>query len=316
MGERVAGIALALLAGALLAVQSRINGELGTRLHDGVLAALISFGSGLLVLLAWTAASRRMRASARRVVRAVHNKELRWWQLCGGASGAFLVASQGLAITSIGVAVFTVAVVGGQTASGLVVDRIGLGPAGPQPVSLVRVGAAVGAVAAVAVAVSDRMAAPAALGLATLPLLAGFALSWQQAVNGQVAVAAGSPQPAALVNFTAGTTVLVLAGAVAVAVKGVPSQWPHEEWLYAGGVLGIPVIVLSALVVRWIGVLLLGLAAVAGQITTALVLDLVTPAGGNAPTAATVAGCALALTVVTVAGLGHGSMPRSARMAR
>lgn len=308
-GRRAMGVALALLAGALLAVQSRLNGELGERLGDGVLAALISFGGGLLVLAAGTVASRRMRDGARRVVAATRAGQLRWWQLCGGASGAYLVACQGLTVGSIGVAVFTVAAVAGQAASGLVVDRLGLGPAGHQPVTVTRVVSAVAAVAAVVVAVSDRLAAPTALGLAALPLLAGFALSWQQAVNGRVAVAARGPLPAALVNFTAGTAVLVAASAAVLAARGLPATFPPQAWLYGGGLLGIPVIALAAVVVRWIGVLLLGLATVAGQIVTALALDVLSPAAGR-PAAVTVIGCLLALAVVTVSALS-----RSARMA-
>jgi bacterial/archaeal transporter family-2 protein len=307
MKLRAAGIALALLAGAFLAVQSRINGELGTRLHDGVLAALISFGSGLLVLLAWVVASRRMRQGARRVAAAMRRRELRWHQLCGGASGAYLVTCQGLTISTIGVAVFTIAVVGGQTASGLLVDRLGVGPAGPTPVTATRLLAAAGAVVAVAIAVSDHLSAPQKLGLAVLPLLAGFALSWQQAVNGRVAVAARGAMPATLVNFTAGTTVLVVVTAATLVMRGLPREWPHEAWLYAGGMLGIPVIGLSVLVVRWVGVLLLGLASVAGQIVTALALDVVTPAAGGPPSVTTVVGSALALIVVTIAGIGRGT---------
>jgi transporter family-2 protein len=310
-GRRAAGVGLALLVGALLAVQSRINGELGQRLHDGVLAALISFGSGLLVLLAATAVSARLRAGVRRVAEAVRRYELHWWHLCGGASGAYLVACQGLTIGSIGVAVFTVAAVAGQAASGLVVDRLGLGPAGPQPVTAARVAGAAGAVVAVLVAVSDRLAAPAALGLAALPLMAGFALSWQQAVNGRVAAAARAPTPAALVNFTAGTAVLVAVASVSTALRGVPSAFPPQAWLYAGGLLGIPVIVLAALVVRWIGVLLLGLATVAGQIVAALALDLVSPAAERPLSPVTVLGCLLALaSVAAVAATGPSHRPR------
>jgi bacterial/archaeal transporter family-2 protein len=311
-GRRMMGITLALLAGALVAVQSRINGELGERLHDGVLAALISFGGGLLVLLAAAVVSARLRAGVRRVAAAARRGELNWWQLCGGVSGAYLVACQGLTISSIGVAVFTVAVVAGQAASGLVVDRLGLGPAGPQPVTWLRVGAAIGAVIAVLIAVSDRLAAPAVLGLAVLPLLAGFGLSWQQAVNGRVAVAARGPLPATLVNFTAGATVLAVVTAVTTALRGLPAAFPGQAWLYAGGLLGIPVIVLAALVVRWIGVLLLGLATVAGQIVTALALDVFSPAAGTTPSVATVAGCLLALVVVVATGLPRATPSRSA----
>jgi transporter family-2 protein len=41
--------------GMLVAVQSRLNGELGGILGDGIPAALISFGTGLLILLVATA---------------------------------------------------------------------------------------------------------------------------------------------------------------------------------------------------------------------------------------------------------------------
>ena len=43
-------LVIALLCGALVALQSRINGELGSRLGDGFTAAAISFGSGLVIL--------------------------------------------------------------------------------------------------------------------------------------------------------------------------------------------------------------------------------------------------------------------------
>src|SRR3712207_1698340 len=49
---RVAGAALAALGGVALAVQGRINGQLGHLMHDGVFAALISFGTGTILLVA------------------------------------------------------------------------------------------------------------------------------------------------------------------------------------------------------------------------------------------------------------------------
>ncbi|MCY7411694.1 MAG: DMT family transporter, partial [Salinibacterium sp.] len=42
----------AVVCGALVALQSRINGELGAELGDGYLAAFISFGSGFVVMVA------------------------------------------------------------------------------------------------------------------------------------------------------------------------------------------------------------------------------------------------------------------------
>lgn len=50
-GRRIAGVGLATGSGVLVALQSRINGELGVRLADGIAAAVVSFGLGLLILL-------------------------------------------------------------------------------------------------------------------------------------------------------------------------------------------------------------------------------------------------------------------------
>ena len=45
---------LAALSGAMIAIQARANGELSHRLNNGLQAALISFGSGLIILFAIT----------------------------------------------------------------------------------------------------------------------------------------------------------------------------------------------------------------------------------------------------------------------
>lgn len=305
---------IAVVVGAVFALQARINGELGERLHDGVAAALVSFGTGLALLLGYTALSARMRAGLGKVAAAVRTGRLRWWHLAGGACGGYVVACQGLTVASLGVAVFTIALVGGQVVSGLVVDRLGLGPAGSHPITVQRVAGAAAAVLAVLVTVSDRLSAPGALVLAALPLLAGIGTSWQQAVIGQVGVAAGDPVPAALVNFVGGSTVLTAASAVLAIVRGPPADWPGEPWLYAGGPLGIVVIAGATLVVRWIGVLLLVLGTVAGQVLGALLLDVTVPAAEDRLSAATAAGAVLALAAVAVTALTR--LGRSAKMNR
>ena len=43
---RPLAISLSVIAGALIAVQSRVNGELAIALQDGLFAALLSFGVG------------------------------------------------------------------------------------------------------------------------------------------------------------------------------------------------------------------------------------------------------------------------------
>ena len=302
--------------GVAMAVQARINGELARRIDDGLVAALLSFLGGLVLLVLLAAAVPPMRTGLRRVREALVTRRLRPHQLLGGIFGAYLVATQGLTVAAIGVAVFTVAVVAGQAASSLLVDRAGLGPGGPQPVSAPRVLGAVLALAAVALAMSDRLSAPQSLelstsvGLVALPALAGVGIAWQQAVNGRVAAAArgiGNPLagmlPAALVNFTVGILALVLVTGVEVAIRGLPGPLPAQPWLYLGGPLGVLFIGTAAAVVPITGVLLLGLGTVAGQLIGAVLLDVFVPTGEGHLTTTTLIGTGLTLVAVTVIAL-------------
>ncbi|MDO3701185.1 DMT family transporter [Micromonospora sp. C28SCA-DRY-2] len=303
--RRIVGVGLAIASGVAVAVQSRINGELGVRLADGIAAAVVSFGLGLLVLLVLVPATPTGRRGLAALRRALAAGELRPVQCLGGVCGAFLVASQGLTIGALGVAVFTVAVVAGQSASSLAVDRAGVGPAGRQPVTGQRLAGAGLTVVAVLLAVGDRFGDPAALALAVLPLLAGVAIAWQQAVNGRVRVATGSALTATLVNFTAGTLALLVTFAVDLAVRGRPTGGlPSEPWLYLGGPIGIVFIALAAAIVRFTGVLLLGLATIAGQVVGAVLVDLVLPTAASHPGPATLLGAALTLVAVVVAAVG------------
>ncbi|MER5700777.1 DMT family transporter [Micromonospora sp. NPDC002296] len=301
-GRRITGVGLAVASGLAVAVQSRINGELGVRLADGIAAAVVSFGLGLLVLLVLVPATPAGRRGLSALRAALADGSLRPWQCLGGVFGAFLVASQGLTIGTLGVAVFTVAVVAGQSGSSLLVDRAGIGPTGRQAVTPNRLVGAALTVLAVLLAVGDRLGDPGTLGLAVLPLLAGIGLAWQQAVNGRVRAASGSALAATLVNFTVGTVALLVTFAVGVAVRGGPAgSLPTEPWLYLGGPIGIVFIAIAAAIVRFTGVLLLGLATIAGQVVGAVLLDLVLPTAASHPGVATLLGAALTLVAVVIA---------------
>ncbi|MCW2502573.1 MAG: hypothetical protein JWO79_857 [Actinomycetia bacterium] len=294
LDARSAAIAAVVLANCGAAAQARINGELGSRLHDGILAGLISMTGGLLVLLLIVPVTAAGRRSVRRVRDALRSGELRWWQVLGGINGGLFVASQGLTAAALGVTVFTVAVVAGTSAGSLLVDRAGLGPGGKLPFTPARITGAVLCVAAVVVAGRGRLGGTGLLVI--LPLVAGAGLAWQMAVNGRVREAAKSPFAAALVNFAVATVALTLVFGIELAVRGAPTgRAPHDWWLYLGGLPGVIVIAVAAATVRRIGVLVLGLAGVAGQLTGALAID---AAGGRAPMAATWAG--VILTVIAV----------------
>ncbi|WP_344214758.1 DMT family transporter [Kribbella sancticallisti] len=307
--HQLIGLSAAFGIGMLVAVQSRLNGELGHRLDDGIAAALVSFGSGLVLLLIGCAAVPRIRRSLARVWQTIRSPSggLRWWQCVGGLAGAFLVVTQSTTVAVIGVAVFTVAVVAGQAVSSLVVDRLGFGPAGPQPYTPLRVVGAVVALVAVVLAVSDRLNHPSGLLLALLPALGGVGTAVQQAINGRVARTA-SPDAygavaAGVVNFLIGTSALVVAFAIDLLLRGTPNSLPSDPWLYFGGACGVIFISAAASVVRVVGVFVLGLGTIAGQLIASLFIDLFVPASDQEVTLPVVAGTVLALVAVVVASL-------------
>ena len=291
------------LIGALYAVQSRVNGELGHQMGDGFAAAVISFGSGLVILSLGLIVFRRGRRGLQLVARAVSAKNLSWWHLFGGLAGALFVLAQGLVAAPLGIALFTVAVVAGQTVSGVLMDRFGIGPGGRRPLHASKIGGALLALVAVAFTVSGELHASGALWLFALPLIAGIGQGWQQAVNGQVRVTAQSALTATFLNFLTGTVALVLAALVHGLLVGFALDLPSAPWLYTGGVIGCIFIAGAAVVVRTTGVLMLGLGIVAGQLVCALALDLLAPSAGHPIGVTTVVGSALALVAVIIAAM-------------
>ena len=299
---RIAGALLAGLGGVGLAVQGRVNGQLGHVLGDGVFAAVISFGVGLALLIPAVALFPASRRGVGRLVRAVRTRRLRWWECLGGTCGGFVVAAQGITVALLGVAVFTVAVVAGNVVSGLFVDRAGIGPGGPRPITPARATGAALAVAAVLVAVSDRLGDPSGLWLAVLPALAGLGLAWQVAVNGLVRREAGEVLVPTTVNFGTGMLALLVALAVDLVLRGPPPALPGQWWLYIGGALGTFAVSTAVFAVRLIGVLVLSLASVAGQLVGAVGLDLVVPTAGGL-SVVSVVGATITMVAVAIAAL-------------
>ena len=273
----LAGLPLAVGAGLAIPVQGRINGALGTRLNDGIAAAVVSFSTGLVVMILISLLLPRGRAGLARILPAVRSRAFPRIYVLAGGIGALFVFAQSFTVGILGVALFTVATVTGQTVSGLLVDKLGIGPAGRKPVTAIRVIGCLLTIAAVAWAVSPRFAAaggtpgmsadggagpdgPAALLVPLLlPVAAGFLMSFQQAMNGTATVHYGTPIAATLVNFVAGSVVLWTAYAVKVSVAGPGNPLPAEWWYYLGGPMGCVFIGLGALLVRSLGVLVTGL---------------------------------------------------------
>lgn len=291
----------AVLVGVLTALQARVNGQLGLRLEDGLVAAVVSFGSGLIIMIGLAVALPTGRRGFAALITGVRSRGIPWWMLAGGAAGALTVATQGVAVGIIGVSLFTVGMVAGQALSGLVLDRIGYGPAGVVAVTVPRVVGGVLALVAVGIALSGDGLSGIPLWMLALPLLTGIGIAWQQATNGRLRQRVGTPLIATLVNFVGGTLILAVAAAVHVAVVGLPSGFPPEAWLYIGGAIGVVYIVMSASLVAHTGVLLLGLGAVVGQLGASIALDALWPAPASPGLAQELAMVLVALLSIFVA---------------
>ena len=319
MTSRLLWAALAFVGGALLSVQSRMNGELATVFGHGLDAALWSFGSGTVALTVALLVFRPMRSGLGSLRGALADRRLRWYQCVGGAMGGLFVLCQSYAVPLAGVALWTVAVVGGQTASGMGVDRLGIGPAGRLPVTAGRGVAAVLAVAGVLVAVGGRVSTTDATVVlpVVLSVLAGVSLAVQSGINGRVGVASGNAFTTAWLNFTLGLTVLVLliVPEVLLGQFGLPNSLDAPWWAWWGGLLGVAVVAAGVVGVRYLGVLLQLLLMLVGQLSAAALLDLVNPATRSTVTPVVLFGLLVTLGAAALAGISATRARRAERRA-
>jgi transporter family-2 protein len=297
---------LAALSGAMIALQARANGELSLRLDNGLQAALVSFSSGLLIILLITPLSPHIKEGIKNLRTAVANKEIARWKLFAGALGGSFVAIQTQIVPLIGVAIYSVASIAGQTAMSLVVDRIGLTGGGKKLISPRRVIAAVLTVIAVLVSVWDRIDANNLSLLAvTAGCIAGAVVGVQRALNGQINEHSHQSFTTSLLNFITGTTFLVILILIGVALgKNDLSPLPAGPWwIYTGGVIGVIYIAFTSTIVQHLGVLTFTLFSVGGQLAGSLVIDLVSPTDGVSVSAYLITGLAMTYVGVIAGGV-------------
>ena len=308
---------LAALSGLMIALQARANGELSHRINNGLEAALVSFGSGLIIIAVIAAFNPAIKEGIRNLRAAVANKEIARWKLLAGALGGSFVAIQTHIVPLIGVAIYSVASIAGQTAMSLVVDRIGLTGGGKKLISKRRVAAAVLTVLAVFVSVFDRIDAKnLSLFAVVLGCIAGAVVGVQRALNGQINEHSHQSFTTSLLNFITGTSllmILILGGVLIGKIELVPlpaGPW----WIYTGGVIGVIYIAFTSTIVQHLGVLTFTLFSVGGQLVGSLIIDLISPTNGVNVSAYLVTGIVMTYLGVIAGGVSSSRVQKPKRL--
>jgi len=291
-------IILAFVAGIAATLQAGISGQLAHELNDGIMAALISniggtIFTGLFLL------NPEVRKKGKKLFKDVISGKFAKWQLLGGVAGAIYISTASSTVSIIGTGLFTVILVASQNMSGIVVDRFGLSSGSRKKITPKRASAAVIGIAAVLLSVTDFQGKILWIPIVAV-VLAGLAVTVQFALNGRVTKASNS-QVSAFINFPMSMITVCITLFLMNLFGKEWNTWPNQWWLYTAGFLGAVVVFLAAATIRTLGVLLFGLASVAGQLITSIALDVILPNANINVGWALISGAGLMLLAVYLA---------------
>jgi transporter family-2 protein len=296
---------MAAATGMLIAVQARANGQLSHLMKNNIEAALVSFSSGLIAIVVVAIFNPAIRRGITQLRAAVRAKSIAKWRLGAGALGGAAIATQTHTVPLIGVAVYSVTAIAGQTAISLLVDKVGLGGGTPQRISSRRVIAAAITIAAILISVFDKLQVSTYSAAAViLSTLAGCVIGIQRALNGSINVHSGQSYTTSLLNFVMGSLFLLVFMFVMIIIRGdhlygLPT---HPWWIYLGGVTGVIYIAMASTVVQNLGVLTFTLFSVGGQLVGSLLLDVLLPTPGASITGYLITGIVMTYIGVFVGG--------------
>jgi transporter family-2 protein len=279
-------------------LQAGISGQLAHELNDGIMAALISNIGGTLFTGLFLL-NPEVRRKGKKLFQDVVSGKFAKWQLLGGVAGAIYISTASSTVSIIGTGLFTVVLVASQNMSGIVVDRFGLSSGFRKKITPKRSIAAVIGIAAVLLSVTDFQGKILWIPIAAV-VMAGVAVTVQFALNGRVTKAANS-QVSAFINFPTSMITVSITLIVMNLFGKSWNTWPNQWWLYTAGFLGAVVVFLAAATIRTLGVLLFGLASVAGQLITSIALDVILPNANINVGWALISGAGLMLLAVYLA---------------
>jgi transporter family-2 protein len=291
-------ITLAFIAGVAATLQAGISGQLANELNDGIMAALISniggtIFTGLFLL------NPNVRKQAKKLFKAVISGNFAKWQLLGGVAGAVYISTASSTVSVIGTGLFTVVLVASQNISGIVVDKFGFSSGSKRRITPKRALAAIVGIVAVLLSVSEFEGKILWLPIFAV-IIAGLAVTIQFALNGRVTKVSSS-QVSAFINFPMSLLAVLITLIVMNLFGKNWNSWPEQWWLYSAGFLGAVVVYLAAATIRTLGVLLFGLASVAGQLITSIALDVILPNANINVGWALISGAGLMLLAVYLA---------------
>ncbi len=279
-------------------MQAGVSGQLAHELNDGIMAALISniggtIFTGLFLL------NPEVRRKGKKLFQEVVSEKFAKWQLLGGVAGAIYISTASSTVSIIGTGLFTVVLVASQNVSGMVVDRYGFSSGSRKRITPKRFLAAAIGIIAVLLSVSDFQGKILWIPIAAV-VVAGLAVTIQYSLNGRVTKAANS-QVSAFINFPMSMITVSVTLTVMNLFGKNWNTWPNQWWLYTAGFLGAVVVFLAAATIRTLGVLLFGLASVAGQLITSIALDVILPNANINVGWALISGAGLMLLAVYLA---------------
>jgi len=283
--EKIIGLTVfSAFSGGLIALQSRINGELSNQMDDSLEAALVSFGTGLIFVSLISLFRKDVREGFADIFKAVKSKQLPMWRLSAGMLGASFVAMQTNVVPIAGVALFTVASLAGQTAISLWVDHVGLAGGIKSVISKRRVIAAIITVGAVVVSAWDRFVmSNFSIFAITSAFFAGSWVGVQRALNGQINSFSKKSFATSQLNFITGFSFLTLLLILRsfFTDHSIMNLTSGPWWMFLGGPIGVFYITFSAVAVQYVGVLEFTLLSVGGMLIGSLLLDVFVPTQGT-----------------------------------
>ena len=291
-------ITLAFIAGVAATLQAGISGQLAKELNDGIMAALVSNIGGT-IFTALFLLNPNVRKQAKKLFKDVVSGNFAKWQLLGGVAGAVYISTASSTVSIIGTGLFTVVLVASQNVSGIIVDKFGFSSGAKRKITPKRALAVVIGIVAVLLSVSEFEGKILWLPILAV-VIAGLAVTIQFALNGRVTKASNS-QVSAFINFPMSMFAVLITLIVMNLFGKNWNSWPDQWWLYSAGFLGAVVVFLAAATIRTLGVLLFGLASVAGQLITSIALDVILPNANINVGWALISGAGLMLLAVYLA---------------